>query len=115
MRDYPKLFENIYRALKPGGYIEIKDMECGTFSDDGTVPPDAASNKWWTWLQEAFTRMGTRIPNIDEYRPWLNAAGFINVYDRMVKRPTNDWPRDPKMKEIGCVSRKISRVCAIRI
>lgn len=101
--DYPKLYQNIYRALKPGGYFEISEMECGTFSDDGTVTPDSPSVRWWNWLQEAFTKIGRRIPEIIEYRTMLEAAGFTNIHDRMLKRPTNDWPKDPKMKEIGRV------------
>lgn len=30
-------------------------------------------------------------------------AGFTNIDWRIIKRPTNDWPRDPRMKEIGAV------------
>ena len=34
----------------------------------------------------------------------MEDAGFENVELRVVKRPMNDWPKDPKMKEIGRVS-----------
>lgn len=30
-------------------------------------------------------------------------AGFTDIYYRVIQRPTNDWPKDPKMKDIGMV------------
>lgn len=98
---HAELYKKVYNALKPGGYFEIVEMECGTFSDDGTVPPDSPSNQWWNWLEEAFDKIGKRIPKIDEFPDLLKDAGFIDVRSQMVKRPVNDWPKDPKMKEIG--------------
>ena len=95
------LYKKIYNALKPGGYFEIVEMECGTFSDDGTVSPDSDSNKWWMWLEEAFAKIGKPIPKIDEFPQLFEGAGFVNVVSEMKKRPVNDWPKDPRMKEIG--------------
>lgn len=31
----------------------------------------------------------------------LETAGFEHIHTKIMKRPTNDWPKDPKMKEIG--------------
>lgn len=30
-------------------------------------------------------------------------AGFTDVHEHIIQRPTNDWPKDPKLKEIGLV------------
>lgn len=42
---HTELYKKVYSALKPGGWFEIVELECGTFSDDGTVPPDSPSNQ----------------------------------------------------------------------
>ncbi|KAK4635790.1 Methyltransferase pytC [Fulvia fulva] len=98
---HAELYKKIYNALKPGGYFELAEMECGTFCDDETVPADSDSNKWWMWLEEAFAKIGKPIPKIDEFPKLLEGAGFVDVVSEMKKRPVNDWPKDPRMKEIG--------------
>lgn len=95
------LYKKIYTALKPGAWFELCEMECGTFSDDGSVAPDSPSNVWWKLLEEAFDKIGKPIPKIDEFPKMLEAAGFEDIHFQMMKRPTNDWPKDPRMKEIG--------------
>lgn len=79
-------------------------MQAGTFSDDGTVTPDMASVRWWSVMQEAYTRSGRPLIECERYPILLTEAGFEDVKWIPIKRPTNDWPKDPKMKEIGRVS-----------
>lgn len=98
---FPKLYKEVYNALKPGGWFEIVEMECGTFADDDSLKPDAASKQWWDCLEDAFAKLGKRMPKIAEYPQMMEDAGFVNVQSAMKKRPTNDWPKDPRMKEIG--------------
>lgn len=98
---HAELYKKVYGALKPGGYFELVELECGTFSDDGTVAPDSPSNQWWSWLEEAFEKIGKPIPKIDAFPKLLEDSGFVNIRSQMVKRPVNDWPKDPRMKEIG--------------
>jgi hypothetical protein len=50
---YEDFYKRIYNALKPGGWVELVDIECGTYSDDGSVSAEAASVKWWAMLKEA--------------------------------------------------------------
>lgn len=101
---YPELYKKAYTAIKPGGWIEIVEMETGTFSDDGTVKEDSACKKWGVLLAEAFEKIGKTILPVDNFDYLLKQAGFVNVHWQIVKRPTNDWPKDPMMKEIGRVS-----------
>ena len=101
---FPDFYKKVYAALKPGGWIELSEMETGIFSDDGTVPEDSACNQWWELLRESFARMGKAIIPVKDYEPLLKNAGFVNVQWQVMKRPNNDWPKDPRMKDIGRVS-----------
>ena len=101
---YDDFYKKVCHALKPGGWVEIVEMEGMTFSDDGTLPEDCALNLWGRCLEEAFAKLGKPILKIEAYKELLEKQGFVNVQFAMVKRPTNDWPKDPKMKEIGRVS-----------
>ena len=82
------------------------EMETGTFSDDNTVPEDSSSNLWARLQVEAFAKMGAVVPTAEKYEEWLKDAGYENVHLEIIKRPTNDWPKDPKWKEIGRVSER---------
>lgn len=49
----------------------------------------------------SFEKLGKQFPKCEDYPKLLETAGFENVAYQMLKRPTNDWPKDPKMKEVG--------------
>ena len=106
---YPELFKKVYTALKPGGWFEVIEMEAGTFSDDGTVVKDSACNRWGELLSEAFAKLSKPIVPVDNFEVLLKQAGFANVNCQIMKRPINDWPKNPKMKEIGRVSSVLSQ------
>jgi len=37
----------------------------------------------------------------DNYEQWMQEAGFVDIQHRMFMWPTNSWPKDPFMKELG--------------
>lgn len=99
--DHPKLYKEAYNALKPGGWIEIIDMECLLYSDDDSIPAGSALVQWGECITEAFSKLGKPFPRIEKYSEYLHDQGFVNITSKTMKRPTNDWPKDSKMKEIG--------------
>lgn len=101
--DHLAFYKKCFEALKPGGYLEISEMECGTYSDDGTVKPKMSCVRWWTELEEAFRRIGKPILKCHEHPELLKQAGFEDVHWEIQPRPVNDWPKDSRMKEIGRV------------
>lgn len=102
--NYPRLYAQAINAIKPGGWIEVNDVTPLLFCDDGTFPEDSASFKWGHYFHEALIKLGRPVPALEQYKPWIEQAGFVDVQERILRRPTNDWPKDPRMKEIGRVS-----------
>jgi hypothetical protein len=49
--------------------------------------------------------MGRVWPGAADLQAGFEKAGFVNVHAEEFKRPSNDWPKDPRFKEIGKVSR----------
>jgi ubiquinone/menaquinone biosynthesis C-methylase UbiE len=94
-------YKQAYDALKPGGSIELVELELETYCDDDSVPPDSAMVRWGELMIEAFQKIGRHEPDGEEYKRILERTGFEDVHLETIKRPSNDWPRDPKMKEIG--------------
>jgi hypothetical protein len=72
--------------------------------DDGTLPPDAAVLQWRVLMIEAFAKIGQKIPSAEDFAGFLKEAGFEDVRVELLKRPSNDWPKDGRLKELGRVS-----------
>jgi hypothetical protein len=66
--------------------------------------------KWGKLFKEAMAKMNRTWPELTEYKTVMEEAGFVDVQERFYKRASNDWPKDPKMKEVGRVSQKIPSV-----
>lgn len=98
---YPEFYKKAFNALKPGGSIECVEIEFNTYCDDGSLPKDSALMQWSWLMNEAFSKMGKVGPTAEMYKRWLEDTGFENVHLEVIKRPSNDWPKDKKWKEIG--------------
>ncbi|GKT61750.1 methyltransferase domain-containing protein [Colletotrichum tofieldiae] len=87
--------------LEPGGWIELSDILLDLQSDDGTVGPDCAAQKWAMHMLEAAAIWKRPLDSCKFYKEQLAEAGFINITEKIYKWPSNPWPRDPKYKELG--------------
>lgn len=101
VRNWPRLMSQGYRALKPGGYMQLSGSYPIFTLDDGTLPPGTAYVK----VSDIFSQMGDRI-GVSAHDPtrWksqLIEAGFTEVVERILKIPTNPWPKDQRLKQIG--------------
>lgn len=55
---------------------------------------------------EASDKYGRPVPHYPEYKHLLEEAGFEDVHEEVFKVPSNPWPKDARLKEIGKVSAK---------
>jgi hypothetical protein len=97
-------FANFPRNLNPGGWIEAADVCIPHRCDDGTLKPDSAILKWGNLRIEAAQKIGRVMGaagGATLYKQQMIAAGFENVVEKVYKWPTNRWPKDPLMKEMG--------------
>ena len=101
--DEDKLFNQAFKALKPGGWFERNEVETAVYSDDGTFPENSDYARWAENLLLAVQKMGRVWPKAADLQAGFEKAGFVNVQVEEFKRPSNDWPKDPRFKEIGRV------------
>ncbi|KAI8151296.1 Secondary metabolism regulator LAE1 [Colletotrichum sp. SAR 10_70] len=101
IRDWKQFIQNCYDHLTPGGYLELKEVELMPESDDGTLQPDSALVKTYTLLGEALRIFGCAFQDVPAMVDMMKAVGFVDLYVKKFKWPTNTWPRDSHYKEIG--------------
>jgi len=102
--DWPALYKQAYKHLKPGGYIEHIEISIDVKSDDGTIKPD---NPLVT-LSDFFTTAG-RITGqtfrISDYmKQDIQDAGFVSVVEKVYTAPIGGWSKDPKLKWLGTLT-----------
>ncbi|CUS09613.1 unnamed protein product [Tuber aestivum] len=99
--DWPKLLRQAYDFSKPGGYVELQEINCEVYSDDNTLPPNSAVEKWTLLMADAARKNKRPMDICRELQPMLEEAGFINVSREVYKLPSGPWAKDSKLKEIG--------------
>lgn len=99
--DLPKMIQVAFDNLEPGGYLELQDMALPARSDDGTLETDSYLAKWCQYCLDAGENLGRPVFPVNEYKKYLAAAGFEDIFEVQKKWPTNTWPRDKEFKELG--------------
>lgn len=69
--------------------------------DDGSLPADSALIQWANYLVEATQRAYRPLAYNQQTRQMLEATGFVDVSEQVIKVPLNPWPTDQHLKEIG--------------
>lgn len=89
------------RNLQPGGYFEFQDNDFPIRADDDSLSESSSLFRWSTLLIDASASLGRPINVAHKYKDLMQAAGFVDIEERIYKWPQNWWPKDPKYKEIG--------------
>ncbi|KAF2190951.1 S-adenosyl-L-methionine-dependent methyltransferase [Zopfia rhizophila CBS 207.26] len=99
--DWPNFLKRCYDNLEPGAYLEAKETDTTSTSDDGTYPTTCALYKLQETIRNAMDRIGMTMHAPANMKQWFADAGFIDVREQIFKLPFNAWPKDPELKQIG--------------
>ena len=96
--------------IKPGGYLEWHEIDPRAMCDDNTMPPanpDGHSeypiHDWVDLNEQAGKAMDPPRPFRIAHKlaHWMKETGYVDVEERIIKIPMNQWPRDPRLKNVG--------------
>ncbi|KAH7360408.1 S-adenosyl-L-methionine-dependent methyltransferase [Rhexocercosporidium sp. MPI-PUGE-AT-0058] len=99
-KDPRYVFEQAFKSLAPGGYLEMQDTDFPMKSVDDTL----VGTDLWDWNQyiiEGSAKAGRPWTRVKEYKKWMEEIGFVDVEEKVLQWPTNTWPRDKHMKTLG--------------
>ncbi|KAF4626201.1 hypothetical protein G7Y89_g11965 [Cudoniella acicularis] len=101
IRDWPKLVNQCFTHLKPGGYVEFQSIFGELCCDDDSLPADSNFRQFDKYVRVASDKMGTPLTAPASYKDWFEAAGFVDVVEKKLKIPCNPWAKDPRLKMVG--------------
>ncbi|KAL1962493.1 hypothetical protein VTN77DRAFT_9614 [Rasamsonia byssochlamydoides] len=99
--DWPRLLQQAYDNLVPGGWIELTDFETWATTDDNSLPESSAYHEYQVRLSEAAAAFGKTMNIAPHFLSLVKNAGFTAVTEETYKAPLSPWPRDPKLKELS--------------
>jgi SAM-dependent methyltransferase len=101
IRDWPKLMQQSFEHLKPGGYFEVSGTYPNAGCDDGTYPEGSA----YAELIQIFYDIGVAIGASSKapvfWKKQMEDAGFVDVEESIFKIPRSPWPKESRLKKIG--------------
>ncbi|KAK7994425.1 hypothetical protein PG991_016013 [Apiospora marii] len=95
------LLRQVYDNLKPGGWVELQDVDGAVHCDDGTLPSDWPLVRFCDLMIEAFAKLGGRSHAAMFGGNYLHEAGFVNIQHRTAKLPYGTWPKDKTTRLVG--------------
>ena len=107
--DWETFLSRAHEWTTPGGWVELQDVESIACDDDTFKldPPSCDLAKWWVLASEGFEKAGRKMRDTaQEHKTRLEAAGFVDVQEKVYKWPINHWPKDKRMKQIGIWTRE---------
>ncbi|KAK4446864.1 secondary metabolism regulator LAE1 [Podospora aff. communis PSN243] len=106
--NWPAFIKRCFDNLAPSGYLELQDLSIPS-SDDDSLNPDTALSQAAQLLLDGTTALSHPFIDLAVLKPLLKSAGFTSISEERYFWPSNTWPRDPRLKEIGalnCVNMK---------
>lgn len=97
-----KLYEQCFRSLKPGGYLEEVEYSPEFTSEDDSVPPGSAITQWNDMAKDCESKLPAEELYIFRHmKRYFTAAGFENVHEEAYRWPLGPWPKDKVLKDLG--------------
>lgn len=102
IRNWDKLFRQAYAHTKPGGYIELQEMDYMGIVQPTSRNPGTSFNKWCVEQGNAAMKVGVNLRTSVEFmKGALEKVGFVDVTVREFKLPIGPWPKQKRLRDAG--------------
>ncbi|KAI8317091.1 Secondary metabolism regulator LAE1 [Colletotrichum sp. SAR11_240] len=104
--DWPKLYSQAFTHTKPGGYIEVKQIDIKTRSQTIELTDDHIFSRWYKNISEATEKIGKSVKNVDDHglAKGVKDAGFVVEEEKVYRIPIGGWSKDATLKELGALN-----------
>jgi len=101
LKNWPKLMEQAFAHLKPGGYLELQDFCFPSRCDNLTTSGRSKLIQWSTYCMEAGAITGLNLQAPLSWPDQLRAIGFEDIHVRWFNWPLGPWAKHKKNKMLG--------------
>ena len=102
VKSWPNFYEQAYRSLRPGGWMESHEFDLEFTSSDGTLPSTGPTVRWCHLMNEGFTKIGTDGHlHPERMKSQMESIGFVNCQVIPIHMPIGAWPKDRRLSQAG--------------
>ncbi|KAJ5246374.1 hypothetical protein N7468_001357 [Penicillium chermesinum] len=87
------------------GWFEVQEFAMELSSDDGSHHMAPTVMEWLNRVNDASKQFGKDLNIAKDVAGWMRKEGYVNVHDDIYKAPVGGWAKNPRMKEIGRMTR----------
>ncbi|ETN44269.1 uncharacterized protein HMPREF1541_10449 [Cyphellophora europaea CBS 101466] len=102
--DWDAFYQEVYKHLKPGAYVQQVEQSVEPKSDDRTTD-GTVFERWGKLSLECGDKFGKTLRVVDESAGYMKKAGLEDVTEKRFKIPIGPWAKDKRMKELGIYNR----------
>ncbi|RYO85107.1 hypothetical protein DL764_009226 [Monosporascus ibericus] len=105
--DWSKLYRQMYRFLKPGGWFQHLEPDIEMRSEDPNleIGEDHIFKQWAKVFYDAGDKLNRTFRVTENMESWAHDAGFTGVVHKKFKIPLSPWPMDNNLKQQGMYCR----------
>ena len=101
IHDWSRFFRQSWDYMKPGGWLEMQELQLPCQCDDGSATRESPFIDWSHKLMEAATNVSIDTLACEKFEDQLTRQGFINIKHESIKWPIGPWAKGKKEKELG--------------
>ncbi|KAG6199391.1 hypothetical protein E4U35_006700 [Claviceps purpurea] len=105
LKNTSRVLGHAFESLRPGGWIELQEVQPIPLCDDGTMPDDDPVKYVCETAARAFEKFDLKTTLPPKLEPYLREAGFENIHCQIFKAPIGPWAKDRTMRIVGLYSR----------
>ncbi|QSZ36771.1 hypothetical protein DSL72_006654 [Monilinia vaccinii-corymbosi] len=110
-RDFNTIIKRGLYYTKPGGYMESQEIMFTPYCDDESMSDRWPFLEWAGYVEKAATKAGRSMNVANRLKGWYEAAGFVDVQEKIYKLPINPWPEDRNLQKLGQMSEENWLAC----
>ncbi|RYO96507.1 hypothetical protein DL765_011596 [Monosporascus sp. GIB2] len=102
--DWPRLYEQVYQFLKPGGWFQHiePNIELRCDNPDVKFDDNHVFRQWAKLFYDAGDKIGRTFRfNEENMVKYARDAGFTEIIHKKFTIPHSPWPKDKRLKEMG--------------
>lgn len=99
--DWPAMLAQAYQALKPGGYIELSELDLNSVPAVKGKPSPPLIDKWFGIQGNILAKKGYNMRIASHFKQMLLDAGFEDLVEVVRPVPWGPWSSDKRLRAIG--------------
>lgn len=100
---WSKLLEEMFRVLKPGGYVELLEVEVCHHN------PGPVQQAFQTFFKDQCKELQLDLNFAETMMSALQELGFIEIEKRVLDIPIGEWPTEGELKQCGFINKEIQK------